>query len=152
MKKHMIISEEIFITSEDTEIVTMVGSSVAVTLFDRVQKIGGVLHFFEPEWSGIGIRNIRYGDVGVAELVKKFFDGGSQKENLIANIIGGATLGGFNSIDILPIGLRNVQVVKRILDKEQIAIDRVEVGKEIGRYLSFKSSEGTINIKENRAN
>ncbi len=150
MDKHIIISEEIYIADKPTEIVTMVGSSVAVTLYDRVLKIGGLLHFFEPEWNGIGIKNVRYGDVGVSKLIQLILEKGSEKRNLIANIVGGATLGGF-SIDTLPIGIRNVQMAKKILDREDIAIDTVEVGKEVGRYLSFKSDTGEITIRENRA-
>ena len=146
----MIISEEIFIGEEPTEIITMVGSSVAVTLYDRVQKVGGLLHFLEPEWNGIGIKTLRYGDVGVEELIKMLVNKGSRKENLIANIVGGATLGEFN-IDILPIGLRNVKSAKKVLDREDIAIDVVEVGKEVGRYLSFNSETGKLKIKEHRA-
>jgi chemotaxis protein CheD len=145
----MIISEEVFFTEEPTEVVSMVGSSVAVTLYDRVRKTGGVLHFFEPEWSGVGIKSHRYGDVGVEDLVKRFINSGSERVNLIANIIGGATLGEF-SIETLPIGLRNVQSAKKVLDQEEIAIDMVEVGKEIGRYISFNSETGEVKIKENR--
>lgn len=150
MKKHMIISEEIFIGDVPTEIITMVGSSVAVTLYDRVNQVGGLLHFMEPEWNGIGIKSVRYGDVGVEELIKLFISKGSDKKNLIANIIGGATLGEF-SIDTLPIGLRNVKSVKKILDREEIAIDIVDVGKEVGRYVSFNSQNGEVKVKENRA-
>jgi len=149
MEKHIIISEEIFIGDKPTEIVTMVGSSVAVTLYDRLNKIGGVLHFMEPEWGGVGIKSIRYGDVGVESLINEFLSRGSERENLIANIVGGATIGEF-SIDTLPIGLRNVKSAKKVLDREDIAIDIVEVGKELGRYISFNSQSGELNIRENR--
>ena len=146
MKKKMIISEEIFIAKEPTEIVTMVGSSVAITIYDRVQKVGGLLHFLEPNWGGIGIKNCKYGDIGTEELIQTFISSGSEKENLIANIVGGATIGGFN-IDTLPIGIRNVQSAKKILDREDIAVDVVEIGKEVGRYISFNSLTGILNIR-----
>jgi len=148
MQKKIIISEEIFLPEEETEITTMVGSSVAITIYDRVQKIGGLLHFLEPSWNGIGIQSCKYGDVGTLELIKKFLKSGSQKENLIANIVGGATIGQFN-IDVLPIGLRNIQSAKKVLDKEDIAVDIIEVGKEVGRYLAFNSKTGEVKIKEN---
>jgi len=144
----MIISEEIFIAEEPTEIVTMVGSSVAITIYDRVEKMGGLLHFLEPEWSGIGVKSCKYGNIGTEDLIKKLISLGSDKRNLIANIIGGATIGGFN-IDTLPIGIRNVQSAKKVLDKEDIAVDIVEVGKEVGRYISFNSLTGEIKIKDN---
>jgi chemotaxis protein CheD len=148
MEKRIIISEEIFISKEETEITTMVGSSVAITLYDRVKQIGGLLHFLEPNWNGIGIQSCKYGDIGTSEIIKKFLQNGSQKENLIANIVGGATIGTFN-IDVLPIGIRNVQSAKKMLDKEEIAVDIVEIGKEVGRYLSFNSKTGKVKIKDN---
>ena len=148
MEKKMIISEEIFIPKVPTEIVTMVGSSVAVTVYDRVEKIGGLLHFLQPEWNGVGIKSCKYGDSGTEELIKQIVSAGSKKENLIANIIGGATIGAFN-IDVLPIGIRNVQSAKKILDREDIAVDTVEIGKEVGRYISFNSETGEVKIKEN---
>ena len=147
MNKKMIISEEIFVPEEATEIVTMVGSSVAITIFDRSKKIGGLLHFLEPQWNGFGIQSCKYGDIGTEELIEKFISNGSKKENLIANIVGGATIGGFN-VDTLPIGIRNVQSAKKILDREDIAVDNVEIGKELGRYISFNSFTGGIKIKD----
>ena len=148
MKKKIIISEEIFISEEQIEITTMLGSSVAITIYDRVLKNGGLLHFLEPNWNGIGIQSCKYGDVGTSEIIQMFLKNGSLKENLIANIIGGATIGKFD-IEILPIGIRNVQSAKRVLDKEDIAVDIVEVGKEVGRYLSFNSETGEVKIKDN---
>ena len=148
MDKKMIISEEIFIPKEPTQIVTMVGSSVAITIYDRVKKMGGLLHFLEPEWNGIGMQSCKYGNIGTEDLIKQFLSFGSEKENLIANIIGGATIGGFN-IDTLSIGIRNVQSAKKVLDKEEIAVDIVEIGKEVGRYISFNSFTGELKIKGN---
>ncbi len=147
MNKHMMISEGIFFAEIPTEIVTVLGSSVAVTIFDRQKNLGGIAHFLEPEWGGIGMRTHRYGDVGTADLVNKFIEQGSKRESLIANIIGGATIGTYFS-GALPIGLRNVQSAKKILEQEHIAIDQIEVGKEIGRYLSFNSTTGEIKIKQ----
>jgi chemotaxis protein CheD len=150
MEKKMIISEEIFIAKEPTEIITLVGSSVAITIYDRVQKIGGLLHFLEPEWNGIGLRSCKYGNIGTEDIIKKFLSIGCEKQNLIANIVGGATIGEFG-IDFLPIGIRNIQSAKKVLDKNDIAVDIVEVGKEVGRYLSFNSFSGEIKIRNNIA-
>ncbi len=148
LNKHMITSEDLFFMDRNnpTEVVTVLGSAVAVTIFDRVKLIGGVVHFLEPEWNGIGLKSYRYGDVGTSDLVNRFIETGSKKENLIANIIGGATIGTVITNN-LPIGLRNVQSAKKVLDREHIAIDHVEVGKEVGRYLSFNTSTGEIKIK-----
>lgn len=146
MDKKIIISEEIFISEKETEIITMVGSSVAITIYDRVRQIGGLIHFLEPVWSGIGFKSCKYGDVGTEDFIEQFKKSGSENRNLIANIIGGATIGKFN-IDSLPIGIRNVQSAKKVLDKEDIAIDSIEIGKEVGRYITFNSFTGNIKIK-----
>jgi chemotaxis protein CheD len=146
INKKIVISEEIVVPKVPTEIVTMVGSSVAVTIFDRVLKTGGLLHFLEPEWNKINELTCKYGDVGIKSLIQKMLKNGSKRENLIANIIGGATIGEFN-IDTLPIGIRNVQMAKKILDEEEIAVDIIEVGKELGRYVSFNSETGEVKIR-----
>jgi len=146
INKKMVISEEIVVPKEPTEIVTMVGSAVAVTLYDRVLRTGGLLHFLEPEWNKINEATCKYGDIGIKSLIKKMLKNGSQRENLIANIIGGATIGEFN-IDTLPIGIRNVQMAKKILDEEEIAVDIIEIGKELGRYVSFNTETGETKIR-----
>ena len=146
INKKIVISEEIVVPKVPTEIVTMVGSSVAVTIFDRVLRTGGLLHFLEPELNKINELTCKYGDVGIKSLIQKMLKNGSKRENLIANIIGGATIGEFN-IDTLPIGIRNVQMAKKILDEEEIAVDIIEVGKELGRYVSFNSETGEVKIR-----
>jgi chemotaxis protein CheD len=144
MKKAILTSEGIISPDVPTEIVSMVGSSVAVTLYDRVEKLGAVLHFLQPTWNGFGMKSVKYGDVGTEELIKKFLDKGSKPENLIANIVGGAIIGEFE--DEIPTGLKNVKSAKKILGDYDIAIDIIEVGKEKSRYLQFNSKTGILTI------
>jgi chemotaxis protein CheD len=111
-----------------------------------VKEIGGLLHFLEPKWNGIGVKSCRYGDIGTEELIEKFLKSGSKKEDIVANIVGGAIIGEYS--DDLPIGLKNVKSAKDTLGKFGIAIDTVDVGKELGRFLSFNSKSGILNIRK----
>jgi chemotaxis protein CheD len=144
VKKAILTSEGISFPDEPTEIISMVGSSVAVTIFDRELKIGGVLHFLQPTWNGFGIKNIKYGDVGTEQIIKEFLKKGSKPENLIANIVGGAVIGECG--DDIPTGLKNVRSAKKILGNYDVAIDVVEVGKEKSRHIKFHSRTGVLTI------
>jgi chemotaxis protein CheD len=146
LNKIIVTSEQVVFFEEESEIITVVGSSLAVTLYDRVKEIGGLLHFLEPKWNGIGVKSCRYGDIGTEELIEKFLKSGSKKEDIVANIVGGAIIGEYS--DDLPIGLKNVKSAKDTLGKFGIAIDTVDVGKELGRFLSFNSKSGILNIRK----
>jgi len=147
IKKESIIQEQMSIGVEETQILTVLGSSVAVTLHDREKKIGGMVHFLQPIWDGIGFKTLRYGNIATQRLIDTLLEKGSKRENLEAKIIGGADMNPDSSHRKVSIGLRNVGVAKEILDENSIKIIAEDIGKELGRFVVFNSHSGKVDIR-----
>lgn len=94
---------------------TVVGSCIAVCIFDRKQKIGGMNHFQFPVILSAKHATARYGNVAVSTLINLMFNEGSKPEQLEAQILGGA----YNSkISDKNIGIDNI--------KNEIAVVKVD--------------------------
>ena len=68
---------------------TILGSCVAVCLYDKVLNIGGINHYMLPLWNGEGLSTPKYGNVAIDKLIDKMLANGSRKEHLVAKIFGG---------------------------------------------------------------
>ena len=103
---------------------TLLGSCVAVCLFDPLLKIGGINHFMLPEMG-----RSRYGDVdsmlsgnfAMEALLNALLSRGAKKVRLQAKAFGGGTI-----IDSDPgtisIGMRNASFAKEWLQREGIPL------------------------------
>ena len=103
---------------------TLLGSCVAVCLFDPALKIGGINHFMLPEMG-----RSKYGDVdsllsgnfAMEALLNALLSRGAKKARLQAKAFGGGTI-----IDTDPgavsIGMRNASFAKEWLQREGIPL------------------------------
>lgn len=138
-----LIPSSLFLGKERTLVTTILGSCVAVCLYDPVSKIGAINHFMLPYWNGEGLASPKYGNIAVERLIELMVNNGTRKENLIAKVFGGA-----NQINsIMQIGDRNIQIAEKILKKHQIKLVAKSLGGEIGRKLIFDSHSGEVRMK-----
>ena len=80
------------IANNTSNIITRaLGSCVALTLYDQVQKIGGMIHYILPENPGEK-KEEKYADTGIHLLLGKILSSNARKENLVAKMIGGAIM------------------------------------------------------------
>ncbi|MGF7141444.1 chemotaxis protein CheD [Roseimarinus sediminis] len=140
---------ELAIVSGDTKVFTILGSCVAVVLWDEGSKIGGVNHFLLPNWNNKGAPDVRYGDIAITELHDKTILSGAVKRRIVAKIYGGASLlkldkTGFN------IGLRNIEVAKVKLRELDIRIVEQITGGNAGRKILFDPQTGTVKVDDIR--
>lgn len=112
---------ELFVSKNPYTIITVLGTCVAVTLWDSKLKFGGMSHFMLPE-GGFNVDNPkRYGNHSTRILINRMFYLGSSKKNLKAKVIGGShsTLG---ADSIYRIGVKNVNSAIQVLNSMQITI------------------------------
>lgn len=127
-------------------ITSALGSCVAITLYDRVQKLGGMLHYILPENPG-GKKKEKYADTGIRLLLEKILELNANKKDIVAKMVGGAIM--FEEfIDDLEncIGKRNVKKGKEVLKKLGINLLSEDVGGNYGRSVKFQLSDGNIYI------
>ncbi len=122
---------------------TVVGSCVAVSVFDRKQKVGGMNHFQFPYMDDLQQATARYGNVSVSFLINMMLAVGSKPSHLEAQIIGGAF-----QPDISPenIGQDNIKVAKKILAGKKVRVVSEDVGGKKGRKIIFNTEANELAV------
>lgn len=127
-------------------ITSALGSCVAITLYDKAQKLGGMLHYILPENPG-GKKKEKYADTGIKLLLKKILELNANNKDLVAKMVGGAIMFEEFMDDIEnSIGKRNIKKGKKILKDLGIRLMSQDVGGNYGRSVKFNLSTGNIHI------
>lgn len=137
----------LFAHSEPYIVSTILGSCVAVCLFDPVLKIGGINHYLLPFWNNEGLPTPKYGNVAIQRLIEKMVALGSAKKNLEAKVFGGASQFGNSNSAMLNVGQRNIQLAIDLLNKENIRIIGQDVGSSLGRRILYMTNEGKAKVR-----
>ncbi len=133
----------IYLPERPTTISTVLGSSVAVSLYDRSLKAGGMNHFLFPHVKGRDKKTSVYGNIAVLTLIRMMAGNGSKLSNLEAQIFGGAFNDQYSKRDI---GRDNLRTARHILFNQRIKIVSEDVGGELGRKIVFNTSTYEIGI------
>lgn len=127
------------------------GSCVGVIIYDNQKEIAGLAHVMLPDSSlakSESINIAKYADTAIEELIKKMKQIGGSITNLKAKIAGGAQMFQFASQnDMMRIGPRNIEAVKKELQRLHIPIVAEDVGGNSGRTIEFNPSTRKLNIR-----
>jgi len=147
MQQKIIYSEQLHVAVEPTEIITVLGSCIAVCLFDKKNSIIGMNHYLLPLWSGNGLKSLRYGNIAIDRLIESMLNAGSTLQNIEAKIFGGAMLNINEETSVAP---RNIQVAIDMLKVHRIPIVASDVGGNKGRKIFFSNHDGSVYVKYSR--
>ena len=142
--KYYLYPGKIFSSKEPHIVDTILGSCIAVFLWDPVLRIGSINHYMLPYASRESSLSFKYGDIAIAELVTRMLLMGSDKKNIKAKIFGGGDIAYCNSL--FNIGRRNIALARQMLKAEQIPIISYSVGGAFGRKVIFNSGSGIVLI------
>ncbi|WP_394232507.1 chemotaxis protein CheD [Niallia oryzisoli] len=127
------------------------GSCVGVVVFDQLQQIAGLAHIMLPDSSlakNGSLSAAKYADTAVYDLVSRLVKQGARKTALKAKIAGGAQMFQFTSgSELMRIGPRNVEAVKKHLLSLRIEIVGEDVGGSSGRTIEFDPKTSILAIK-----
>ena len=126
----------------DRPLATLLGSCVAVCLFDPRLKIGGMNHFLLPKGANAGKSEhdvILNGDYSMEVLVNGLLNKGAQKSRLVAKAFGGGTI--VSSIR-MAIGERNAEFAQEWLKREGIPLMASDFSGPWSRKIVFLPSTG----------
>ncbi|TFH43564.1 MAG: chemotaxis protein CheD [Chrysiogenales bacterium] len=127
---------------------TILGSCVAICIYDRIKKIGGMAHILLPQNLKRVATPEKYAHTAIPLLVKTIIQEGARKENLSAKITGGASMFKFGSnITLGQIGERNIDQTKEELQKIGIPILVEDLGGNLGRVIDFYLEDGRMKVK-----
>lgn len=145
--KIFLLPGELAVEKKPTEIATLLGSCVAVCLYNRRLNFGGMNHFMLARTRPGEAPSGKNGDYSTEMLIKMMLAQDSNKSNIEATIIGGgnvteALVGGAS------IGANNIVVAKEILENHNIRIIKSNVGGDTGRKVYFKNWTGEITVRK----
>lgn len=138
---------EFYIGVKPTEVSTILGSCVAVCLYDKVEMIGGMNHYLVPLWNGNGLQSPKYGDIAIHRLVEGMLNIGCNLNNIEAKIFGGANVIDTVSQEQMMVGRKNIIIAQEVLDEYKIRIVAKDVGGSRGRRILMKTESGKILMK-----
>jgi chemotaxis protein CheD len=134
---------ELVVAGGDMKIFTILGSCVAVFLWDEGTRIGGANHFLLPHWNKQGVPDVKYGDVAITELHDKVILHGAVKRRLVAKIYGGASMFKMDKA-VFNVGQRNVEIAKQKLMELNVPIVEENTGGTSGRRIFFDPATGNV--------
>ncbi len=143
LPKIFIFPGNLEVSKKPTQFTTILGSCIAVCLWDNKLKIGGMNHFMLPLWNGEGLASPKYGNIAIDKLIKKMLWSGSRVENLEAKIFGGGNVIESTN-NLYNIGDRNIEMALSKIAEYNIKIISSSTGGKRGRKILMDSSNFKI--------
>lgn len=71
---------KLFVSAQRYEVITVLGSCVAVCLYDRKLHLGGINHYMLPFWNGRDLPSLKFGNIAIDKLIEKMVEAGGRKK------------------------------------------------------------------------
>lgn len=139
---------EVVATREPVVLQTTLGSCVALVLHDPVTGMGAMCHALMPEAGEHEQGSLRFADVAADHMLGIFTAEGIALSRLNVRLFGGA-------VPVTPkrarseigkVGPRNVEVVRRRLERRGLVISAEDTGGPHGRRVLFAVSSGEVYV------
>lgn len=140
--RHYLIPGKLFVAAQPFAITTILGSGVAVCLWDFEQGIGGANHFMLAEGPPESDNASRYGNVANPMLVERMLGLGAEVRTMEARIFGGSLPNVTFGNEASHMGELNVKAATHFLQMKGIPIREKEIGGTRGRKLVFHTDDG----------
>lgn len=137
---------QIHVDSSPAAISTVLGSCVAVCLYDGTLGIGGMNHYLLPFWNGNGLQSPKFGNISIPKLIETMMAKGATPRTIEAKIFGGASMN-IGSGEAMMIGQKNILVAREILKEYKISLVAEDVGGQNGRKIQFNLERGKVLLK-----
>jgi len=144
-KKIFLLPGEMCLTTEPTEITTILGSCVGLCLFDRRQKFGGMNHYMLPD-APTGEKSTGKHGLYSTETLIKMMLAKSKVADIDAVILGGGNVTGHLSVGT-GIGERNIIVAWEMVKKYSLHVVRHDTGGNYGRKIWFHNWDGELEVR-----
>ena len=140
--KAYLLPGQLYASAEPCHIKTILGSCVAICLWDRWRGAGGMNHFLLPSSRQGQPTSLRYGDEATRVLLELLDGLGCQVPNLCAKVFGGAALCQSRDRYGISLGAKNVAAALSLMKSAGIPVAAQETGGLQGRRLIFNTDDG----------
>ncbi|WP_437298290.1 chemotaxis protein CheD [Sorangium sp. So ce426] len=138
---------QLFASPEPTMVTTIVGSCVAICLWDATTGVGGMNHYVLPECPSPAMASVRFAEFACQRLLERLVALGASSRALQAHVVGGACLISAFRERGTHLGAQNVDAGLAFLRVERIRIAQLDTGGNRGRKIVFRTSDGAISIQ-----
>ncbi len=125
---------------------TVLGSCVAICLYDPLNRIGGMNHFLlsTPQNPATASDcDTDYGLYLMELLINEMFKLGANKTHMKARAYGGANM----NRDLAPIGQSNAAFARTFLRDEGISLVYEDLEGEVARRVDFRPATGQVRVR-----
>ena len=123
---------------------TLLGSCVAVCVWDAEVRVGGVVHYLLPYGREGRAETGRYGNLAIPALVRAVCALGGSLGALKAKVFGGAkVLPSLKPAGGLSLGDSNVATARELLAAQNVPVVASDVGGDRGRRVLFHIEDGS---------
>ncbi len=136
---------EVQVRHEAALFVTILGSCVAVCLWNSRSRAAGINHFLLPYRTRPASGDRRFAGDAMAELVRRLLELGSRPADLRAKVFGGASMLSANAGEAL--GAQNVHAAMDELEELGIPLDAYDVGGRCARKIAFDTATFAISVE-----
>jgi len=124
------------------------GSCVAVMVYDKVNKMGAMIHIALPDSTidevKAAARPAYFADTGLAKMFNEISGKGTSRRDVWIKIAGGASI--MDSKNTFDIGRRNALAIKKWLWKNRFGVLKEDIGGTGSRTVTFNTEDGDIII------
>lgn len=136
------------VESKPVELLTSVGSCVAICIHDPVHKCGGLAHIMLPKSTSLQEPlPSKYANTAVPALINGIRSITGKENRLTAKIAGGANMFANLSANSLDIGGKNARAVKAALEEHRIRLTGEDIGGLHGRRIIFNVASGLATVR-----
>jgi len=122
---------------------TLLGSCVAVCMYDPVLRVGGMNHILLPNCPA-GEKSPRCGVHAMELLINELMKLGGDRRRFVAKAFGGANV--LQGIKMLPVGDGNARFVREFLALERIPLVAERMGGTHAVHLYFHTDTGKVTV------
>ena len=123
---------------------TLLGSCVAVCIWDAEARVGGAVHYLLPRGREGRSENGRYGNLAIPALIRAVCALGGNQSALRAKLFGGAkVLAGMGTSSGASLGDSNAAVARELLTIQSVPIIATDLGGDRGRRVLFQVEDGS---------
>lgn len=134
---------------DDSVVTYSLGSCIGLVIYDPVVRVGGILHYMLPESSIDNEKAARkpfmFADTGIPRLFKTAYKLGAQKPRIKIYVAGGAEI--LDQKGFFNIGKRNYMALKKMFFKNNVMINKQDVGGNTNRTVRIEIATGDIFVK-----
>ena len=144
-----LLAGQIYFGDQASQVRTLLGSCVGITLWHPQRRVGGLCHFLLPSRARASTRGRdgRFGDEALAIMVEALTRLGTRPREYEAHLYGGADAIPDSAGVKLNIGERNIEQGWALIDRYGFLLRQVDVGDRVPRTVQISLQDGSVGMR-----